>query len=78
MPNYTQLPYHDDEYPEYDDDVMTVEDFIQCVRDGLFNDDDGSGCPMKDGKYDRHIIVLPSNYRISIPADATHIVWFNK
>jgi hypothetical protein len=72
MPNYITTPE-----PEYDD-VMTVEEFIDCVKQGLFIDYDGCGCPMKDGKYDQNIDVSPSTYEQDIPDDATHIVWFNK
>lgn len=69
-PNYIEDP------PDYGD-LMTVNDFLEACDVGAFVDYDGSGYPVKDGKMARNIRVVPSN-RSSIPADATHVVWFNK
>lgn len=60
-----------------DDDVYTVEEFIECCNDGAFIDSDGSGYPVKDTLADRSISIYPSNLK-KIPNDATHIVWYNK
>jgi hypothetical protein len=59
------------------DDVYTVADFRERVRDHLFIDYDGFGHPVKDGKCDPRIDVIPSRVE-DIPADATHIVWYNR
>ena len=58
-------------------DLMTVKDFLECCEQTLFTDYDGSGHPVKDGKMMREFNVYPSK-RKDIPADATHIMWFNK
>lgn len=63
--------------PDNEDDVYTVAEFREHAEDHSFMDSDGFGHPVKDGKADEDIDVYPS--RISeIPADATHVVWFNK
>lgn len=75
------LPLHDT--ANYSDDldkngdVMTVEDFRESVRDGMFIDYDGFGHPVRDGKMDGSFMVRPSSV-VSIPADATHIIWYNR
>jgi len=63
--------------PEGEDDVYTVEEFTQHVKDHSFIDYDGFGYPVKDGKADPSIYIKPSRLH-EIPADATHIVWFNR
>jgi hypothetical protein len=60
-----------------DDDVYTVADFKRMCEDGTFIDYDGFGCPVKDELENPDIIVKPSR-RDEIPADATHINWFNR
>lgn len=63
--------------PEGDDDVYTVDEFREFVSTGAFIDYDGYGHPVKDGKCDPKIDIRPS--RVSdIPADATHVVWYNR
>lgn len=63
--------------PDDEDDVYTVEEFKNFVKAGAFIDYDGYGYPVKDSKADPSIAILPS--RLSdIPADATHVVWFNR
>jgi hypothetical protein len=62
-----------------DDHVMTVEEFKEDCASGGFIDYDGFGYPAKDGKTasgGEHR-VYPSE-RGKIPADATHIVWYNR
>lgn len=62
---------------DHDADVMTVHEFREMVKHGAFIDYDGFGYPMKDDLADHEIIVKPSRLE-TIPADATHIVWFNR
>jgi hypothetical protein len=63
--------------PEDEDDVYTISEFRDHVQDSSFVDHDGYGCPVKDRKADKSIIIKPSRIA-DIPADATHIVWFNR
>lgn len=65
-----------DELPDYGD-LMTVKDFKEACDAGGFIDYDGSGHPVKDGKMMRSFDVKPSQ-RDKIPADATHVMWFNR
>jgi hypothetical protein len=60
-----------------EDDVYTVEEFLNCVKTGLFIDYDGFGYPVKDKLADKSIMIKPSKV-FQIPDDATHIVWFNR
>lgn len=60
-----------------EDDVYTVEEFIECCRCFDFIDDDGWGYPVKDNKADLEVIIYPSIVHL-IPEDATHIVWYNQ
>lgn len=64
--------------PEWSDDVLTVEEFMDCVNCGGFIDYDGCGYPAKDNYYDRDLVIKPSNANKTIPIDATHIVWINR
>lgn len=70
MANYNETP------PDYGD-LMTVEQYRKYVESGMFIDYDGSGCPVRDGKMDGKIDIIPSSPE-RIPDDATHIVWFNR
>lgn len=63
--------------PNDEDDVYTVAEFLEVVKSGGFIDYDGHGHPVKDGKADESIVVLPSKAS-EIPSDATHVVWFNR
>lgn len=63
--------------PEGENDVYTVSEFKKHCENGSFIDYDGFGHPVKDGKSDSSIWVKPSRVN-EIPADATHIVWFNR
>jgi hypothetical protein len=65
-----------DDIPKNYGDVMTVEDFKEACESGGFIDYDGFGNPAKDGKASEQRI-FPSQ-RGLIPADATHIVWYNR
>jgi len=61
--------------PDYGD-LMTVQEWLECVEGGMFIDYDGHGRPAKDGLMSS-MFISPSRAR-SIPIDATHIVWFNR
>ena len=67
---------YDEEPPDYGD-VIPVAKFISACKNGMFIDYDGNGEPMKDGKVDSHITIWPSTVG-EIPADCTHILWFNR
>jgi hypothetical protein len=67
---------YSDPIPDYGD-LMPLADFLSCVEGGLFIDYDGHGHPVKDNLMDSNIWVKPSRLH-EIPADATHIMWFNK
>ncbi len=67
---------YDRDLPTYGD-LMTVEDFMECVSCGLFIDYDGSGHPVKNGRMSK-LNIYPSQCPGVIPEDATHIMWFNK
>ena len=60
-----------------EDDVYTVKEFLEFVEDGAFRDCDGYGYPVKDRLADESILFFPSNAKLRIPKDATHIIWFN-
>lgn len=60
-----------------EDDVYTVEEFRERVASGSFIDYDGHGYPVLGNMADRRVVIRPSTVD-TIPADATHIVWFNK
>ena len=70
--------------PEYDDvpeygDVMSLSDFIDCVKSGGFIDYDGFGHYVKDGKEVCNIDVRPSDVKAgTIRKDFDTIVWFNR
>lgn len=63
--------------PEDEDDVYTVEEFLNICKDGMFIDYDGFGSPVKDKLADKSIFIKPSQLSL-IPKDATHIVWYNR
>lgn len=63
--------------PDEDDCVMTVAEFKTGCDTGYFTDDDGHGYPVKDGKADEDHRISPSLCH-QIPADATHVVWYNR
>ncbi len=69
------------EKPDEDDDIMTIQEYLDSVASGGFIDDDGYGYPMKDGLMARpkgdFTPIYPSKPE-RIPLDATHIVWMNQ
>jgi hypothetical protein len=56
---------------------MTVREFRRCVEDGGFIDYDGFGHPVRRKRVCEDVDVKPSKPE-TIPADATHILWFNR
>ena len=64
--------------PDGEDDVYTIDEFIESVHNRSFVDYDGFGHPVKDGMEDRGVCIYPSTASVSIPSDATHIVWYNR
>lgn len=61
-------------------DLMTVEEWLDCVKTGGFIDYDGSGSlATKDGVCD--IRIQPSDItalKLELPTWCTHIVWYNR
>ena len=58
-------------------DVMTVEEFIGCCDVGAFIDYDGFGHPVKGDAMAGDLEIKPSRSGL-IPADATHVAWYNR
>jgi len=68
------------EFEELSDygDVMSLEDFIENVKDGGFIDYDGHGRYVKDGK-ESDILIYPSDVQHnSVRKDFDTIIWFNR
>jgi len=69
--------------PEYDTlpdygSVMSMKDFLSCVRSGGFIDYDGHGCYVKDGKIS-NINIYPSDVaHKAVRKDFDTIIWFNR
>lgn len=63
--------------PVDEDDVYTVAEFSEHVRNRSFIDYDGYGRPVKDNLADETVCIHPSTIE-RIPEDATHIVWYNR
>ena len=63
--------------PDHEDDVYTVDEFTRFCADSLFTDYDGSGHPVREHLADPDIVTKPSRLQ-DIPANATHIVWYNR
>lgn len=53
-------------------DLMTLDDWEENVRCGMFTPDDGTGYPATVNGYDRNSSCW------NIPEWATHVMWFNK
>lgn len=58
-------------------DLLTVKQFKNSCKTGMFVDSDGYGHPVKRKMLDPRVYINPSKVR-SIPKDATHIMWYNK
>jgi hypothetical protein len=72
----------EDEWDEWDDgeDIFTLEEFKEAVKDGLFNNYDGSGVAaivIHDvvEKFEGYVDIY---HLEDVPEGTTHIVWFNK
>lgn len=71
------MPYTLDEIPEYAD-VMSLEDFIECVKSGGFIDYDGEGNYVLDGK-ETNISIFPSDVKHdAIRWEFDSVAWYNK
>lgn len=65
------------ELPDYGD-VMSLANFIECVKDGEFIDYDGFGYYVRDGK-ESNIIIHPSDVKNgNIRKDFDTIIWYNR
>lgn len=63
--------------PDYGDH-MTMAEFVSACQQGLFVDDDGSGCYATDTELVRKSI-MPSDVRVGVhDTTFSHVVWFNK
>jgi hypothetical protein len=61
-----------------DDDVMSLKQFIEQVKHGMFIDYDGWGYYVKDGKK-TNIMIYPSDVKYNaIRKEFDTIVWYNK
>lgn len=69
--------------PEFNDipdyaDVMSLEEFVECVKDGGFIDSDGNGSYVRDGK-ESDINIYPSDIQYdSVRDDFDSVAWYNK
>ena len=65
--------------PDYGD-VMTREDWLDAVACHAFIDYDGSGHPAKriNGTIKMERAAIWPSIADRLPADATHVVWFNR
>lgn len=63
-----------------EDDVYTITEWLNHVKEGSFIDYDGFGYLVKDKKADPRQIIKPSMVKKGEfnPHDATHIIWFNR
>lgn len=74
-----QTPVEWDDIPDYGD-LMTIEEWIECVESGGFIDYDGHGNYSNGEKVSDHI-VHPSDVaaeQIIKRDDFTHVVWYNR
>jgi hypothetical protein len=72
------MPYEFIDSIDKEDDVMTIKEFINAVKSGLFVDTDGYGRYVKNYKK-TNITILPSDIKYqAIRRDFDTIVWFNK
>ena len=71
------MPYKMKEIPDYGD-VMSLEDFLGCVKEGGFIDYDGYGHYAKDGMMS-DVCIFPSDVKHgSIRKEFDTVVWFNR
>ena len=71
------MPYEMEEIPDYGD-VMSLKDFIECVKNGSFIDYDGFGHYAKDNMMS-NVAIIPSDVEHkAIRKDFDTLVWFNR
>lgn len=71
------MPYEMEEIPDYGD-VMSLEDFIVCCKEGNFIDYDGYGQYAKDNMMS-NVTIFPSDVvHNMIRKDFDTVVWFNR
>ena len=71
------MPYTLSEIPDFAD-VMSLEDFVECVKAGGFIDYDGSGNYCIDGK-ETNITIHPSDVKAeAIRWEFDTITWYNR
>ena len=61
-------------------DLFEIEEFRNLVKNGCFNDDDGSALAVISNDIESENHLVSENYIniYRIPSDVTHIWWFNK
>jgi len=58
-------------------DLLTKEEFAQCVEDGSFIPYDSVGY-YTDGKVYRHLNIVDFDPDLIRKSPFTHVIWFNK
>lgn len=59
-------------------DKMTIREFVECCKEGLFIDYDGVGYYATDDQ-ESDIFILPSHVSMGmVRTDFTHVIWFNR
>ena len=70
--NLQQNRYTKKLQPNIDDDIYTVAEWGEAIKNGEFGNYDGNGYWLKDGyRSDDEVFSTPQ-------LDATHVIWFNK
>ena len=59
-------------------ELMTVDEYLDCVGCGAFIDYDGFGFASNGTHEDMDTFIYPSDGDKFIPTDATHIMWYNR
>lgn len=71
------IPVEFDELPDYGT-VMSLKEFIECVKSGGFIDYDGYGSYVKDGK-ESNITIHPSDIAYGVIREGFDtIIWYNR
>lgn len=71
------MPYKLSEISDYGD-VMSLKEFVDCVKDGGFIDYDGYGYYVKDNK-ESNVMIIPSDIeKKRVRKDFDKIIWFNR
>ena len=61
-----------------EDDIYSIEEFINSVKSGSFRDNDGTGYLIKNGKQ-TDIYINPSDFETTIDVSRYEgVVWYNK